>query len=120
MTDSTQVVIEEGDVPGLTDSVDRLIDRAVAEGHVETDRAAGLHETVNSGGPGRAFDVLVSHLDDTDARLSPEDFAHVVLIAYRLGVFTEPDPAVAENDVGAQRILRATIDRLNEGVDYDG
>lgn len=103
----------------LTGMVESLIDQAVEAGYVEPARAAGLRETVKSGNPNLAFDFLISHLDDTDARLAPAYFAHVVLVAYKLGVFTEPDPAVNETDVGTQRILRATVDRLDENVDYD-
>ncbi|MFD0556238.1 hypothetical protein ACFQ3B_04190 [Stackebrandtia endophytica] len=95
-----------------------LIERAVQVGQVDPDRAAGMLETAQSSNTRLAFDFLISHLDDTDAVLTPSYFADVVLAAYKLGVFTEPDPDDREADLDTNRILRATIDRLDESVDY--
>jgi len=106
-------------VPKVAKIVVGLIERAVHVGQVEPDRAAGMLETVQSGKTMLAFDFLISHLDDTDVVISPDYFADVVLAAYKLGVFSEPDPADLATDMDANRILRATIDRLDEGVDYD-
>ncbi|HIW62241.1 MAG TPA: hypothetical protein H9881_07285 [Candidatus Stackebrandtia excrementipullorum] len=104
---------------GIVNMVDRLIDRAVGAGDVEPARAVGLREMVRSGNARLAFDFLISHLDDTEASVSPDYFAHVVLAAYKLDLFTEADPVVGETDVGAHRVLRATIDRVDENVTYD-
>ncbi|TWJ08289.1 hypothetical protein LX16_4514 [Stackebrandtia albiflava] len=100
-------------------AVRRLITGAAELGRLEPDRVKTLQETATVGDPLLAFDFLVSHLDDADAALPPEYFAKVVLAAYKLGVFDELDSeTTSEPTIDGNRILRATIDRLDESVTY--